>query len=298
MAIVAFAAPLLASAPAVFAATPTPTMTAPVASTTYGGHIPIAFSLPVAPLAGSVKLIFAGTSTSYDVTLSTSTAGATSFTLDNTNLPSNPQVASVTPNVTKMPDDTYTVILTYQDQAMDPAATAIASNVTLLTSAFFSTATSPTASQTNVSTTSPFVITFNRNVVVDGSAITIRRDSDNSTFATIPSNSAQVVTSGQQATITPTTALEAGTTYTVLVNAFAFQDLFGNVNAGFGFQFTTAAAVVPTSSTTGTTTTTAPNTGFGAPSSTGLLTLLTEIGSIVAFGTGLVLVRRSKHALN
>ena len=284
MAIVVFAAPLLVGAPAVFAVTPTPTMTSPAASTTYGSHIPIAFSLPVLPLANSVKLVFVG-STTYTLTLNTSTAGSTSFTLDNTNLASNTQVVSVAPTVTKIPDDTYSVTLSYQDQAADPPASATATNITLLTSAFFATTFSPANNQTGVSVTSPLVITFNRTVVADTGSLTIRRVSDNSLFATIPVGSGQVATSGQQATITPSAAFEAGTTYSVTIPAFGFEDLFGNANAGTAWQFTTAVTATLSTTNAATTTPQLTDTGFNIAATSTVAFALIAAAVFVRFYT-------------
>ena len=109
--------------------TQTPTLTAPVSGTSYCGSLSIAYTLPEAALAGSVKLTFTGTTTVVlTVANSEGTAGAHAFSFSTANPTASPQIASGS----AIPDGAYNIVLSYQDAAGNPAASsASASDVFL-----------------------------------------------------------------------------------------------------------------------------------------------------------------------
>ena len=118
------------------------------------------------------------------------------------------------------------------------------------------TSTLPVKSSTGTSVKANIVLNFNNALnAVAGKNIVIKR-SDNTTFATIPVNSAQVTGSGSSIiTINPTADLEGLTTYYVLIERGAFVDLDGRPFKGLltpaDFVFTSAAAPsIPSVTTT------------------------------------------------
>jgi hypothetical protein len=118
------------------AATLPASMTAPQADTTYS-IIPIEFTLGENPLTGSMHLIFTG-STTIDISLAVASpaTGPYSFTINPTNIAaSGPAIDSISPSTNVLPDDTYTVSLSYRNGAGDPAYTTMASNVRVDTTA-------------------------------------------------------------------------------------------------------------------------------------------------------------------
>ena len=115
---------------AIFADTITqpPTLSAPATGTLTAAPVSVSFTLPEAALAGSVKLIFAGPATRV-LTLAASqeSSGAHSFTFSPATPTASPEIASGS----AIPDGLYTVTLSTQDIAGNPAATASATNVTV-----------------------------------------------------------------------------------------------------------------------------------------------------------------------
>lgn len=111
-------------------ATLPPTLTTPAANTFINSTVNVAFTLPEAALPGSVTLTFAGASLTRVLTLAASqeTAGAHSFSFDAGTPVGATEVASGLPLEV---DGAYTVTLSYRDALGNPAATAVATNVTL-----------------------------------------------------------------------------------------------------------------------------------------------------------------------
>ncbi|HEX7633529.1 MAG TPA: Ig-like domain-containing protein [Candidatus Saccharimonadales bacterium] len=255
---------VLAGTPFASAATPTPTLTSPVTGGLVGRNIPVQFTLPVTPATNSVKLIFVGAST-YTITLTTATSGTTNFTLSNgVNLLPDSHISSISPAVSRIPDGNYSVTLSYQNQALDPAATSTATNVTLDTTPPTPTNLSPTNNQTSVAVNSPLVITLSEPGFLGANTIEIRKTADNSLVESLPvSSSSQLSGSGTNTiTITPTT-LQPNTAYTVSIPSGAFFDAADNGSTAFSWQFTTAAvAVAGTAATTTPTTPQLADTGF------------------------------------
>jgi len=140
---------VIGSAPPAGAATLPPSLVSPATSSANTNLVTVTFVLPEAPLAGSVTLSFVG-GVSCSLTLSTSSAGTTTFTLNTTNVIIGPPVNSTTCPANAIAFGTYNVTLSYQNSAGDPAATAatatgvvIAAPITLAPSM-----TSPVASTT------------------------------------------------------------------------------------------------------------------------------------------------------
>ena len=149
---------VVGSAPPAGAATIVPVLSAPVTSNTYTSpSVSIAYTLPQAPLAGSVRLVFVG---SVTVTLTMDNATSASFTLATDNVLASPHVVSSTPT-TSIPDGTYDVTLVYQNAAADPAASVTAVNVaiapptTTTTTPPTTTTTTPPTTTTTTTTTAP-----------------------------------------------------------------------------------------------------------------------------------------------
>ncbi len=114
----------------------------------------------------------------------------------------------------------------------------------------------PANAATGVSVKANILLNFNRPVnAVAGKNIVIRRVSDNSTFATIPTTDPQVSgNSTASITINPSSDLAGNATYYVQVDKGAFADLDGRIFAGISsttsLRFTTgAAASAPTLTT-------------------------------------------------
>ena len=107
----------------------TPVLTSPASGTSSPQLVDVAFSLPEAAAAGTVKLSF-GT---HVLTLATSqeTAGAHAFTFFTGNPPLAAQIASGLP----IPDGLYIVTLSYQDTFLNTAATIALPNVRIDTEA-------------------------------------------------------------------------------------------------------------------------------------------------------------------
>ncbi|MCF0074906.1 DUF4347 domain-containing protein [Dyadobacter sp. CY261] len=116
--------------------------------------------------------------------------------------------------------------------------------------------TTPANLATGVSVKANIMLNFNRpvNAVADKN-IVIRRVSDNSIFATIPTTDPQVSgNSTTSITINPTSDLGGNTTYYVLVDKGAFADLDGRIFSGIStamsLRFTTGAAATAPALTT------------------------------------------------
>ena len=105
--------------------TDAPTLTLPGNDTVSGSPVSVAFTLPESAAPGSVTLEF-GT---HLLTLAAGqeSAGAHSFSFD----PANPTAGGAVASGEAIPDGTYAVTLSYQDALANPAATAVATNVTI-----------------------------------------------------------------------------------------------------------------------------------------------------------------------
>ena len=103
--------------------TQAPTFTTPATNALTKSPVSVAFSLPEAAYAGSLKLLFSGTATRV-LTLASSqlTAGAHAFSFNPANPTLSTEIASISGGST-IPDGSYTIILTYQDTYPNPAAT-------------------------------------------------------------------------------------------------------------------------------------------------------------------------------
>ena len=90
-----------------------PTLTSPASDATILNTVSVAFQLPEAALAGSVKLTFHDGTSPHVLTLATSqeTAGAHGFSFDVTNPLGSPEIISGT----ALPEGIYAVTLSYQD---------------------------------------------------------------------------------------------------------------------------------------------------------------------------------------
>ncbi|HEV7402600.1 MAG TPA: choice-of-anchor tandem repeat NxxGxxAF-containing protein [Chthoniobacteraceae bacterium] len=103
-----------------------PALTLPAPGTAMAHSIAIAFNLPEAALAGSVKLTFDSATTTRILTLATDqeSAGDHAFTFD----PAGP-VGPAIVSGSAIPDGVYTVRISYQDAAGHPVASAESANV-------------------------------------------------------------------------------------------------------------------------------------------------------------------------
>lgn len=107
----------------------------------------------------------------------------------------------------------------------------------------------PAHQATNVATDAMLSMNFDENLVAGSGMITIKKLSDNSTFASFAANSAQVDIDGNEVTLVMPQDFESLTTYYVLIEAGAFKDLANNSWAGFStssqWSFTTEEFTVP-----------------------------------------------------
>ena len=220
-------------------------------------------------------------------------------------------MASVSPSTNSIPDGTYTVVLSYQDTALDAPASANHTGVVLDSFPTLSSS-SPSNNQTSVSTGAPIVLTFDKNVTESGTnTIQIKKVSDNSVVDSIPLNSTQITGSGTPTlTITPATTLPSGTALYVTVPSSGITDSHSAPFAGFTsnstLQFTTASATVnavptndPTSGTASTSSSSSasaatPDTGYGTPAKSGLILMVVFIGSLISTAIGLSILYRAK----
>lgn len=104
----------------------TPVLLAPAANSTLGTNIDVNYALPEAPMPGTLKLAF-GPHVLTMSSLAEISGGAVSFVFDPANPTAAPAIASGGP----IPDGTYTVTLSYQDDLGNPVATATSLNVTV-----------------------------------------------------------------------------------------------------------------------------------------------------------------------
>jgi len=218
----------------VSAITPVPGLSSPLSGATYA-LVPITFNLPTTPGTGTVRLIFSGPTTKT-ITLSTSTAGTTSFNLNPLNiLASGPVIQSISPAGNTLADGTYSVTLAYQNAAFDPAATAVVNNVIIDTSAGGITITSlsPASNASNVSVNPVLQLTFNQPVNTGSGVIALRKTIDNTTVENINVSSPQVSGNGTKTfSITPGVTLAPGTGYYVTFASGVFTNQVGAAFAG------------------------------------------------------------------
>ena len=107
----------------------TPTLTTPAANSFINNTVNVSFSLPEAALPGSVTLTFVGPLTrTLVLAASQESAGAHSFSFD-VGAPAG--AAEVESGLPLEYDGVYSVTLSYRDALGNPAATAVAANVTL-----------------------------------------------------------------------------------------------------------------------------------------------------------------------
>ena len=133
------------------ATTLAPTLNSPSSNSTYSSQIPVSLTLGENYLSSSAKITFTNIAGTYSNTLNliNNTLSQT-FTLTTSALLANSNVTSATH--TNLPDDTYNMVLSYQDIYSHPAAIALSANMLIQTA-------TPIPSLTNPSTGS--VLTSN-----------------------------------------------------------------------------------------------------------------------------------------
>lgn len=291
------------------AATGAITLTTPVSSNTYVNNMPLIYSLTDTPGAGTVRLILAG-STTYTITLTDTTSGGHSTTINLSNVIASATVASISPAVNAIPDGLYSVSMSYQNAAFEPPATSVTrTNVRIDQAAPILQSLSPANNATNVSATPNLQLNFNESTQKGTGNILIKKVSDDSTVETIAVSSGQVT--GQNTTtitITPSVTLTNDTAYYVVIPSTAFRDAFTHSFAGFStsssWQFTVVAASSSPSTSENATdqasipvaTIGAPVTGFGTPPNNLPRNILAILATALT-GAGLFILRRSKSHL-
>ena len=107
----------------------------------------------------------------------------------------------------------------------------------------------PADDATGVAVSSNIVLNFSESVKAGTGNILLKKSSDNSTFATIPINNAQIAISGSTVTINPTADLDNSTGYYIEIASGVIQDLSNNAFAGITspstLNFTTVAETTP-----------------------------------------------------
>ena len=152
---------------------------------------------------------------------------------------------------------------------------------------------SPTNNATDVAVGSNLTITFSENVVAGTGNITIKKNSDNTSIATIASTASNVTISGSTVTINPSSDLAAGTQFYVEIASGAFKSNSGGNFAGISgkttWSFTTKAAT--SSSTIPTVTSFSPvNNAVDVSLESDLVITFNE--AVVA-GSGSIIIKRS-----
>ena len=110
---------------------------------------------------------------------------------------------------------------------------------------------SPSNNASSVAKDANIVLNFSESVNAESGNITLKKTSDNSTVETISVTGGLVSGSGSsQITVNPSSTLDSGTEYYVLIDATAFDDSSSNSYAGISsttaLSFTTADSVNPT----------------------------------------------------
>ncbi|MCX6878732.1 MAG: HYR domain-containing protein, partial [Verrucomicrobia bacterium] len=115
--------------------TQTPTFIAPATNAITGSPVGLAFSLPEAALGTSVQLLCSGAA-SRTLTLAATqeTSGAHGFSFNPASPTLTTEIASITGGAS-IPDGTYTITLSYQDQLANPAAAVANTNIIIDTTA-------------------------------------------------------------------------------------------------------------------------------------------------------------------
>lgn len=108
-----------------------PTLTAPAPAAFVGNPITVTYTLPESALPGSVELLFDDASTPRLLHLTAETPGPHTFLFD----PAHPTMSGGIASGPAIPDGTYTVVLSYQDSAGNPRASATATGVRVDTTA-------------------------------------------------------------------------------------------------------------------------------------------------------------------
>jgi cyclophilin family peptidyl-prolyl cis-trans isomerase/Ca2+-binding RTX toxin-like protein len=103
---------------------------------------------------------------------------------------------------------------------------------------------SPASGTANVGVDAPIVLTFDEPILA-GSGQILLKTAAGTTIATYLASDPNVSTAGSELTITPATALSAGTAYTVQWTEGAVTDRAGNPHAGSTFNFSTASTIPP-----------------------------------------------------
>lgn len=146
--------------------------------------------------------------------------------------------------------------------APDALPSVTAQNISIVTADVPAlTSLSPANGSTTVSTTANLVLGFSKSVSGDSGSITIRKSSDDSITESIDVTSELISGEGTGTiTINPSSTLEEGTQYYVLVPATAFEDASGNNFAGVledtTWSFTTGDFTAPSLSNIAATTST------------------------------------------
>jgi len=106
-----------------------------------------------------------------------------------------------------------------------------------------------------VSGSSNIVLSFSESVKAGTGDILLKKSSDNTTFATIPTTDPLITISGSTVTINPAADLDTNTGYYIEIASGVILDLSDNAFTGISdpstLNFTTAAAPAPSSQTSG-----------------------------------------------
>lgn len=245
----------------IFAVTATPTLTAPASSTAYR-VFSINYMLPETPKSGSVTLTFSKTGAT-DVVLNLQDSAATevvSFTWDSLTDPALlSRVTSASGWSTALPVGTYSVILSYQNAANDPAATVTNTSVVLRRTSPTPTLTSPSSSSSN----STLSVNYNLNATPLSGSVSLTfagtstivltmANTDSLSFTLNPALNPTVAYPSYVSSISGGSSIPDGT-YTVTL---AYSDNLGNPSVSVN----STAVVIDTVSQTPTLTKPASNT--------------------------------------
>ena len=240
-----------------------PTLTEP-ASGTVSGPLTVNYSLPEAAEAGTVTLKFAGPVTRTLTMVDSSPSGA--FSLNPQNPTASPDVVSISPSATTIPDGTYTVTISYQDALGNLAAASSVSAVTLDNATLAPILTQPAA---GASITGPISVSYSLPETATAGSVTLTLTGPKTYALTLadsaagthsltidpanPGSSADVANVSGGATIAPGT-------YSF---ALSYQDALGNPaasSAAAAITLEAASALVPPATSTPTASTPTPST--------------------------------------
>lgn len=212
-------------------------------SNTSANTINLDFTLHSTPASGTLTLTFYGAN-AHSVTLVDLAAGHHTFSLDPANVLTSSNVASVSPNGT-IPDDIYTVRLSYDDAATGHSLSQEVDDFTIDTTGPEVTMLTPLDGATGVAVDSNLTIQFNEPVEKGSGNITISYQGSGGTFETIPVNTSLVTGEGTDTiTINPSVNLDPGADYYISNLNGVFVDELGNSEHTSSWQFTTLEAPV------------------------------------------------------